>query len=128
MYLFYFILLSTPTAYIWKFSDQGLNPSHSFNLYHSCSNTGSLNHCAGPGIEPTCQQRPKLPQRKCWIFNSLGHSRNSLKYIFRKHCIFYLLNRIYFHNFIFLGIFSFLGVITIGLGYQTLVEYSVPLL
>ena len=31
-----------PTRGIWKFSGQGLNPSHSCNLCHSCSNAGSL--------------------------------------------------------------------------------------
>ena len=29
--------------------------SHSCHLGHSYSNTGSLTHCAGPGIEPTSQ-------------------------------------------------------------------------
>ena len=64
---------------IWKFPRQGLNPSHSCNLHHSCSNIRSLNHCTRPGIEPMPQQRPKLPQRQSWILNPLHHSRNSLK-------------------------------------------------
>ena len=36
---------------IWKFLGQGLKPSQ------SCSNTGSLTHCAGPGIKPIPPQR-----------------------------------------------------------------------
>ena len=28
---------------LWRFPGQGLNPSHSFDLHHSYSNTGSLN-------------------------------------------------------------------------------------
>ena len=36
---------------------QGSDLSHSCNLCHSCSNTGSLTHCSGPGTEPAgcCQ-------------------------------------------------------------------------
>ena len=35
-----------------EFLGQGLNLSWSCNLHHSCSNAGSLTHCAGLGIEP----------------------------------------------------------------------------
>ena len=35
--------------------DQGSDLSRSCHLSHSCSNTGSLTHCAGPGIEPATQ-------------------------------------------------------------------------
>ena len=38
---------------IWKFLSQGSNPSCSCNVHHSCSNTQSLTHSAGPGIEAT---------------------------------------------------------------------------
>ena len=31
---------------MWKFLDQGSKPRHRFGLHHSCSNTGSLTHCA----------------------------------------------------------------------------------
>ena len=34
-----------------KFSGQGLNLSCSYDLRHSCSNTGSLASCAWPGIK-----------------------------------------------------------------------------
>ena len=37
------------TCGIWKFLAQGLNPSHSCHLHHSCSNARSLTHCTGPG-------------------------------------------------------------------------------
>ena len=30
---------------IWRFLGQGMNLSHSFDLHHRCSNTGSLSHC-----------------------------------------------------------------------------------
>lgn len=36
-----------------EFPSQGSSdPSHSCDLHHSCSNTGSLNYCVGLGIEP----------------------------------------------------------------------------
>ena len=34
---------------IWKFLGQGLNPSHSHNLCHSCSSNGSLTYCNTAG-------------------------------------------------------------------------------
>lgn len=34
---------------IWMFPGQGLNPSHSFDLDHSCSRARSLTHCATVG-------------------------------------------------------------------------------
>ena len=34
---------------LWKFPGQGLNPSLSCNLCHSCGNTGSLTHCTTVG-------------------------------------------------------------------------------
>ena len=35
-----------------EFPGQGWEPSHGCNLRCSCSNAGSLTHCAGLGIEP----------------------------------------------------------------------------
>ena len=65
-----FVFFFSRTHSTWTFPRQGINPCHSCNLHHSCSNTGSLTHCAGPGIEP-------MPsQRQCQILNPLHHSRN----------------------------------------------------
>ena len=49
-------------------SSQARDPSVTCNLAHSCSNTGSLTHCVGPGwdLHP---ETPLIP---------LCHSRNSL--------------------------------------------------
>ena len=44
---------------IWKFLNQGLNPSHRCNIHNSCGNAKSLIHCAGPGIKPTPLQWPE---------------------------------------------------------------------
>ena len=45
----------------WKFQGQGSNQSCNCNLRSSCSNAGSLTHCARPGIEPKPpQQRQPL--------------------------------------------------------------------
>ena len=38
-----------------EFPDHGSYLSHSFDLSHSCSNAGSLTHCARPGIKPEFQ-------------------------------------------------------------------------
>ena len=48
---------------------QGLDWSHSYTLNYSFSNTGSLTHCAAPGIKPKyqCSQEaayPFAPQRE----------------------------------------------------------------
>ena len=59
---------------IWKFPGQGSNPSHCFDLHHSCSNTRSLTHGSGLGIEPV------PPQWQCHIPNLLCHSGNSKGY------------------------------------------------
>ena len=54
--------LNDCTHSIWKFSGQRLNPSHSCDLHHSCSNAGPLTHCAGLGIKPAPPQWPELLQ------------------------------------------------------------------
>ena len=56
---------------IWKFPDQGLNPSHSCNLHHSCSNFRSFNPLcsAGDRTSTTTETRE--------IINPLCHSGNS---------------------------------------------------
>ena len=45
------------TCGIWKFLGQGSSLSCIYDLHHSCDNTGSLIHCARPGIEPAMPQR-----------------------------------------------------------------------
>ena len=47
LYFIYSILADTHG--MWKFPGQGLNPSCSCDLHYSCSNTGSLIHCARQG-------------------------------------------------------------------------------
>ena len=54
---------------------QGLYLSHSCHLSCSYSNTGSLTHCARPGIEPRCQRSqdttdPVAPQRELLLHGS----------------------------------------------------------
>ena len=38
-----------------EFQGQESNSSHNFDISCSCSNTGSLTHCAGPGFKPESQ-------------------------------------------------------------------------
>ena len=49
IYLFPFILAALRHM---EFPGQGSDLSHRCDLCHSCGNTGSLTHCAGPGIKP----------------------------------------------------------------------------
>ena len=53
------------TLSIWTFPGQGLNPSQSCKLHHSCSNTRSLTHCAGLGIKPMPPQRQARSLTHC---------------------------------------------------------------
>ena len=57
-----FYIYTDPTCSMYKFLGQGLNPSSSCNLCHSCGNVRSFAHCAGPGIEPA------LWQSQHWIW------------------------------------------------------------
>ena len=72
---FFFFFLNGCTLFIWKFPDQGLNPSHRCNLCHGCSNTGSFN--------PLCRARGANLHLNsnlsccCRILNPLCHSGNS---------------------------------------------------
>ena len=70
IYPFHFFFVGH-TQGIWKFSGQGLNTSHICDPCHRCSNTGSLIHWAGPGIEPG------PPKKQCQIHNMLYYSGNS---------------------------------------------------
>ena len=56
-FFFFFFFFFGCHQGIWKFLGQGLNPSQSFDLGHSCSNIRYLTHCAGLGIKPVPPQR-----------------------------------------------------------------------
>ena len=78
MFLYYFLnFWATPRH--MEFSGQGSYPSHSHNQSHSCSNTGSLAHCEGLGIELASQHSQDTPV--------LHHSRNSQSMFFKSRCI-----------------------------------------
>lgn len=51
--LFCFLVFGLPSAY--GFPGPGVDPSQSYELYHSYGNAGCLTHCAGLGIEPAPQ-------------------------------------------------------------------------
>ena len=56
-----------------EFPGQGSDPSQSHELSHSCGNTASLSHCAGPGITPSTQcfqdaADPTEPQQELLCF------------------------------------------------------------
>ena len=83
-FLFFFF---GSTCSIWKFPGQGSNLSCRCGLRHSCSNTGSLTHCARPRVKSTSQ-------RQHWIPNLLHQSRNSYDSIFLSHFFLAALNYI----------------------------------
>ena len=60
---------------MWRFLGQGLNPSRSCNLCHSCSNTRSFNPLC-QAREWTCTSLSNLSYYSL-IFHLLCHSRNS---------------------------------------------------
>lgn len=69
---FFCLFLFWPPHSIWKFPDQGSNPSWRYNLQYSCSNAGALTHCAGPGIEPMSLLLQRHHQSHCTtVGNSL---------------------------------------------------------
>ena len=81
-----FICLFNCTHSIWKFLGRRLSPGCGCNLRHGCSNSGSLTHCARPGVKPV------LLQRQHWILNPLCHCRNSwasFNMLICHLCIFY---------------------------------------
>ena len=64
-FFFFFFFLAAP--WHMEFLGQGSDLSHSCDLSCSCSNAGSLTHCARPGIEPRSQHsqdaaNPSAPQ------------------------------------------------------------------
>ena len=61
---FFFFLFWMPRG-IWKFPDQGRNPSQSCDLHHSCGNTRSLTHRARLGIEPMSLPLQSHYQSRC---------------------------------------------------------------
>lgn len=76
--LFLSFFLFGHTHGIRKFPGQGSNPSHSCDLRHSFSNTGSLNPlCQVWGVQPVPQQLPKLLQRQHQVLAPPCHSGNS---------------------------------------------------
>ena len=72
----FFPLTAAPVAYGRSWG-QVSNLSLSCNLSHSCSNTRSLAHHAGPGIKPVT---PEMSQ----LINPLHHSRNSWQVLKRQ--------------------------------------------
>lgn len=62
-----------------EFPGQGSDLSCIGDLYHSCGNSRSLTHCAGPGIEPVSQHSrdvadPIVPQWELPEFRTHSHT------------------------------------------------------
>ena len=62
LFLFFSFFLAAPRH--MKFLGQGSDLSCSCDLSHSCSDAGSLTHCAGLWIEPA-SQHSKMPPAHC---------------------------------------------------------------
>ena len=65
---FFFLFLAASQH--MEFPGQGSDSSCSFNLCHSCSNVGSLIHCAGPGIDAGSQCSRDATNPMCHSGNS----------------------------------------------------------
>ena len=52
-------------SHTWKVPGQESNLSHSWDLHHSCSNGGSLTHCAEQGIKLAMLQRQARSLTHC---------------------------------------------------------------
>ena len=74
--LIFFSFFNGCTCSIWKFSSQGLNPSHHCNLHHS-GNTGSLIHCTG--MEAMAPQQPKPQQLDSQLTTPQRGTPNNIK-------------------------------------------------
>ena len=75
---FFFFFFFWPHSWHMEAPSQGLNPSHSSNLCHSCSNEGSLTHVPGQGLN-TCLCRlstmslgKKLGRNLCLLGRALS--------------------------------------------------------
>ena len=71
--IFFFSFLALHV--IQKFLGQGLNPSHSCNLCHRCSNAGSLTYCARLGLNLCCL-RNKAGSLTCCATAGTPQERN----------------------------------------------------
>ena len=71
-FLFFFF---SHTCSIWMLLGQGLNPSWSYDLCHSCGNTGSLTHWTRPESKYATKETN-------WTINPLRHSRKSSHFLF----------------------------------------------
>ena len=64
-YFLFFTFLGGTVSQHMKFLGLGSGPNCSCNLNGSCSNPGSLIHCARPGIEPTSQHSQDAAGSHC---------------------------------------------------------------
>ena len=75
-FLFFSFFFFLAALQYMEFPGQGSDPSHSCDLHHTCSNTGSLTHGARQGIKPMSQcprdaADPFAPQRELWLVDIL---------------------------------------------------------
>ena len=74
--VFFLSFFLWPPDDIWRFLGQRSDPSHSYDLCHSCSNIRSLTHCAG-----LCQICFPMLQRQCSCCATVWTpKKNFLKY------------------------------------------------
>ena len=84
MFCFFIFFFLSYICSIWRFPRQGSNLSCSFDLRHSYSNTRSLTHCTGPGIELMPSQRHHQ------ILNPLCHGAGNPVLMFQTFILFCL--------------------------------------
>ena len=101
---------------IWKFLAEGLTPSHSCNLHHSCRNTATVTKCTRPGMEPTMSETS-------WIINSLYNCGNSLFFVI----LFTVYLDVVLFGFFLLRTLCFLDLISVSFSRLGTSSASLPL-
>ena len=82
---FSFLFLNGCTHSMWKFLGRGLNPSHSFNLHHSCNNTRSFKPLSQAGDQTHTSTATQATAVRLLTHCSTVGTPDSLSYV--KFCV-----------------------------------------
>ena len=110
-FILFFLFMASPAAYgsfgakSWiravavAYDTAALDPSLICDLCHSSQQDQILNPLSHVRIEPAGEDWTCILREKCWVFNPLGHNRNSCFSLKRIKCVFNLIALIHtFHG------------------------------